>query len=58
MVSVTAPSSEMRNVNLFERAFPSPTYSGPVAPYLWLVLLVVTVNLLPAFAPPTWSVLV
>jgi hypothetical protein len=29
-----------------------------VAPHLWLVLLVVTVNLLPAFAPPTWSVLV
>ncbi len=29
-----------------------------MAPYLWLVLLVVSVNLLPAFAPPTWSVLV
>ncbi|NNN02738.1 MAG: hypothetical protein HKL87_01910 [Acidimicrobiaceae bacterium] len=29
-----------------------------MTPYLWLVLLVVTVNVLPAFAPPTWSVLV
>ena len=27
-------------------------------PYLTLVLIVVAVNLLPAFGPPTWTILV
>ncbi len=28
-----------------------------MGPYLWLVLVVAAVNLLPAFAPPTWTIL-